>query len=196
MPSLTIHAKVGYEIGKKLHLNSYNYYLGILAPDAPNLNGFAEKKERWAAHVRREDLNDWRDALKKFYQNNKNKYNHDFLLGYYIHILTDIIFDDYFYFDIRRKIVVENYSEQEAHQLLNNDMYDYYFTDYETMRDVLKQSQDAYNINNITKELLLAWKEQFLNLPPKANSRKYVTEESISKLIDLVYKELLESDVF
>lgn len=46
MPSLIIHQKIGYEISKKLLLNSYDYYLGIIAPDAPNVDGFAPKVER------------------------------------------------------------------------------------------------------------------------------------------------------
>lgn len=103
MPSTTIHEKVGYEIGKKLNVTSYDYYLGLLAPDAPNLNGFAPKEERWPAHIRRKDLKEWRKALQNFYISNIKNYNKEFLLGYYIHILTDIIFDDYYYKDIRKK---------------------------------------------------------------------------------------------
>lgn len=79
MPSAIIHEKVGYLLRKKLNINSYDYYLGLIAPDSPNLNGFAPKDERWPAHVRRKELNEWREALFKFYLKNKESYNKDFL---------------------------------------------------------------------------------------------------------------------
>ena len=62
MPNITIHEKIGYELSKELNTNSYDYYLGLLSPDTPNLNGFGPKEERWASHVRRKDLNEWRNT--------------------------------------------------------------------------------------------------------------------------------------
>ena len=84
MPSISIQEKVGYEIGKILSISSYDYYLGLLAPDAPNLEGFASKEERWRAHQRRQDYHEWREALDRFYIQEKDHYPHDFLLGYYL----------------------------------------------------------------------------------------------------------------
>lgn len=195
MPSAIIHVKVGYDIGKKYSLNSYNYYLGLLAPDAPNLNGFAPKKERWQAHVRREDLTEWSRALLEFYLKNKENYPKDFLLGYYVHILTDIAFDEYFYQKIRTEIEKQGYKEN-AHQIMSNDMETYYFTEFEEIKEILKNSQVSYNINNISHELLLAWKEKIINTSNKTNNGKFVTETVIENLTNLVSKHLVESNIF
>lgn len=195
MPSAIIHEKVGYLLGKKLNINSYDYYLGLLAPDSPNLNGFAPKEERWPAHVRRKDLNEWREALLKFYLARKNNYPKDFLLGYYIHILTDIVFDDFFYKKIRKEIKMQGYSKEDAHQIMSNDMEEYYFNEFDEIKEVLKNNQISYNINNISKELLTSWKDKIINAPIKSNKREFVTEEVVENLAHIVYEELLKNNI-
>lgn len=195
MPSAIIHEKVGYLLGKKLNINSYDFYLGLLAPDSPNLNGFAPKEERWPAHVRRKDLNEWRKALLEFYLESKNNYPKDFLLGYYIHILTDIVFDDFFYKKIRKEINMQGYSKEDAHQIMSNDMEEYYFIEFDEIKEVLKNNQISYNINNISKELLTSWKDKIINAPIKSNKREFVTEEVIENLARIVYEELLENNI-
>ena len=195
MPSLMMHIKVGYEIGKKINLNSYNYYLGLIAPDAPNLHGFAPKIERWTAHIREKDLNDWRNKLNEFYFNNQENYNKEFLIGYYIHILTDIIFDDYFYFDIRKKVIQDNIQEDIAHDVMSNDINNYYFEEYQEVKDILESSNLGYNINNISSELLLSWKDKTTNRNITTNESKYITEEEILELVNQVYKETLMNKI-
>lgn len=195
MPSTIIHEKVGYLLGRKLSIDSYDFYLGLLAPDSPNLNGFAPKEERWPAHVRRKDLNEWREALLKFYLESKNNYSKDFLLGYYIHILTDIVFDDFFYKKIRKGINMQGYSKEDAHQIMSNDMEEYYFTEFDEIKELLKNNQTSYSINNISKELLTSWKDKIINAPTKLNKREFVTEEVVENLAHIVYKELLENNI-
>lgn len=194
MPSAVIHEKVGYNLGKKFSLNSYAYYLGLLAPDAPNLNGFAPKKDRWQAHIRRENLKEWNTALLKFYLKNKENYPKDFLLGYYIHILTDIIFDEYIYLNIRTEIELQGYKEN-AHQIMSNDMESYYFIEFEDIKRILKKNQTSYNINNISKELLNAWKEKIISSSKRNNQVKFVTEKVIENLTEMVAKRLVESNI-
>jgi hypothetical protein len=188
MPNIMIHEEVGFFLKNKLNINSYNYYLGLLAPDAPNLNGFAEKKVRWRAHVRRKDLNDWRLSLKDFYQNNKEKYDSDFLIGYTIHILTDIVYDDILYLKVREEIIKDNYSKEESHNIMRNDMDKYYFNEIETIKEILNSDTISYNINGINKELLTSWKNKFINDNTKSNTSKYITKE----ILDILNEEVLE----
>lgn len=190
MPSIMIHLKVGYEIGKRLNLNSYDYYLGLLAPDAPNADSFAPKDERWSAHVRREDLKEWREELNIFYQKNKDKYPKYFLLGYYIHILTDIIFDDFFYFDIRKEIQKNNSIKLDGHEIMSKDMEKYYFEEFTNIKNILKSKNDTYQINNISEELLNHFKHKIINRAISTNNSKYITEDIIKKLVAKVQKEL------
>ena len=97
MPTVLIHEEVAYNIAKKYkQLDNKDFYLGALAPDTVNLNGFASKEERWNSHLRNENLDTWLENVKKFYNENKDKYNKYFLLGYVLHIITDIVHDKYF----------------------------------------------------------------------------------------------------
>ena len=191
MPTIMIHEEVGYYLSKELNISSYDFYLGLLAPDSPNLEGFAPKEERWQAHQRRKDYKEWRQALKEFYQKEKTNYPKDFLLGYIIHVLTDIIYDEFFYLKVREEIEKE-YSRDDSHNIMRNDMSMYYFKEIEEITELLKNKNNSYDILNISKETLLKWKEKTISLFPKENTSIYQTKEIIQKLNQKVLEELKE----
>lgn len=193
MPNIMIHEEVGNFISKKLNINSYDYYLGLLAPDAPNLEGFAPKEERWMAHVRKKDLKEWRLSINNFYKQEKDNYSKDFLIGYYIHILTDIIYDDFLYSNIREKILFDGYKLEESHQVMLKDMNKYYFKEINNIKEILKNNDLSYNIQNIDKELLTAWKLKQINNFSTNNTSKYFNSETINKLNNLVYNEVYKN---
>ena len=190
MPNVMIHEEVGYYLSKKLNKNSYNYFLGIIAPDAPNTYGFGKKEDRWLAHQRRKDYNEWRNSLKEFYNQEKNNYNEDFLLGYYIHILTDIIYDDFLYLKVREEILKDGYSLEESHDIMRNDMDKYYFNEIEEVKNILSKENETFEINGINKELMSKWKDKVLEEFTNKNESIYITKELINTLNELVYKEV------
>lgn len=190
MPNVMIHEEVGYFLSNKLNKNSYNYYLGLLAPDSPNTYGFGKKEDRWLAHQRRKDYNEWRNSLKEFYNQEKNNYNEDFLLGYYIHILTDIIYDDYLYLKVREEILKDGYSLEESHDIMRNDMDKYYFNEIEEIKNILSKENETFEINGISKELMSKWKDKVLEEFTNKNESIYITKELINTLNELVYKEV------
>ena len=190
MPNVMIHEEVGYFISKKINKNSYNYFLGLLAPDAPNTYGFGKKEDRWLAHQRRKDYNEWRNSLKEFYEKEKNNCNEDFLLGYCIHILTDIIYDDFLYLKVREEILNDNFSIEESHEVMRKDMDKYYFEEIEIIKDILNKENNTFEINGINKELMYEWKIKTLKELTNENKSTYITNEIISTLNELVYKEI------
>lgn len=190
MPNIMIHEEVGYYLSKKLNKDSYDFYLGLLAPDSPNTFGFGKKEDRWLAHQRRKDYDEWRKSLNEFYQKEKNNYNEDFLLGYYIHILTDIVYDDFLYLKVREEILKDNYSLEESHDIMRNDMDKYYFNEIENIKAILKTNETTYEINGISKELMSKWKEKIINELNNNNECIYINKEIIDTLNELVYKEL------
>lgn len=189
MPNVKIHERVGNYIGKKISKNSYDYYLGLLAPDSPNVDGFAPKEERWMAHQRRKDYDEWREEITKFYDMEKKYYPEDFLLGYYIHVITDIVYDDYFYIPIRDEIVKEIPLEK-SHEAMRKDMDNYYDTDLDTIKEILKSKNDSYDILNISKKELLRWKDKEINSWKSTDKCKYLTEEILKELDEKVYDEI------
>ena len=190
MPNIMIHEEVGHYLSKKINKNSYNFFLGLLAPDSPNTYGFGKKEDRWLAHQRRKDYDEWRKSLKEFYEKEKNNYDEDFLLGYYIHILTDIVYDDFLYLKVREEILKDNHTLEESHDIMRNDMDKYYFNEIEDIKSILNKDNTTYEINGISKELMSEWKEKVLKEINNKNESIYITQEIIDTLNELVYKEL------
>ena len=75
-----------------------------------------------------------------------------------------------------------------------NDMEKYQYKEQKHWKNILKKEKKGYNIQNITEELLVAWKEKKINQQTREYS-KYVTESVIIELINLVKKELEEKNL-
>ncbi len=191
MPNTVVHEEVGYYLSKKLDTSSYEYYLGLMAPDAVNVEHFANKQERWTSHVRDKDLNIWKENLKKFYKEEKNKINNDFLLGYTIHILTDIVYDEYFEEKIRKEILKNN-QEKDYWYIKWSDMDKYSFKEQSTINTILLKNNNYIEIKNITKEKLLKWKEKYLKNQSNLNKSLYFNQKIIDNLNIRVEEELKE----
>lgn len=191
MPNTVVHEEVGYYLSKKLDVSSYEFYLGLMAPDAVNVEHFANKQERWTSHVRDKDLNIWKENLKKFYKEEKNKTNNDFLLGYTIHILTDIVYDEYFEEKIHKEILKNN-QEKDYWYIKWSDMDKYSFKEQSTINTILLKNNNYIEIKNITKEKLLKWKEKYLKNQSNLNKSLYFNQKIIDNLNIRVEEELKE----
>lgn len=73
------------------------FYLGCIAPDSVNVNGFAPKATRWAAHLRSADLKEWYRNIRRFVEDKADYPDRSLLLGYAVHCITDIMWDERFH---------------------------------------------------------------------------------------------------
>ena len=84
------------------------YILGAISPDAvhadPNYTvELKEKSHLFTPELRWGEISDWEKSglwlenIKKYYLDNKNIYNSNFLLGYIVHLITDVYSSMYFY---------------------------------------------------------------------------------------------------
>ena len=191
MPSSNIHLKVAYELNKRLNINSIDFIVGNISPDAVNLNGFAPRELRWTAHLRDKDLNIWKNNAIEFYENNKKSINNNFLLGYVTHILTDIIHDEYLYRTQIKQIITDTKCmDEEAHDLLRNDMNNYTFNEYNIVKEQLINYKNTYEIRNISKELLSNWILKVIDIYNENTTSKYQTDRDIEFLITTVENEV------
>lgn len=95
MASSMIHIAVANEINKKLNRDKSKLLIGTIAPDISKLIGETKVKSHF------QDRNDNIPNLDKFLDKYKEKLNDDFVLGYYIHLLTDYLWFKYFMTEVR-----------------------------------------------------------------------------------------------
>lgn len=190
MPTTMIHEKIAYDLARKHpELDTSDFYLGILAPDTPNLHGFAPKEMRWTSHLRDSDLSIWKDNIKKFYKET-SIYPKNFLIGYYLHIYTDIIVDEKFYLPVTSKII-----EKDSHQryLLDMDYYAHNLKESKFFKEIKSKLEEtsSYDIRNISAKDLTLFKEQFLSKTYPNEEPKYITDELIKEIDSEIEKEYL-----
>lgn len=192
MPNIRIHEEIAYIFTKKHKEYDNNYfYLGVLAPDTPNLKGFGKKEDRWIAHQREKDLDKWQNKIIDFYNNNKNNYNHYFIFGYLFHVITDIVYDRDFYLNVRELILKDNIPIEETHDIMRKDM-DYYgskFVEYSKIKKELKEIKTFYSILNVNKQELEEWTKMNIN-EEIIGEPKYITKELINNIEQKVEEEL------
>ena len=95
MASSMIHIAVANEINKKLNRDKSKLLIGTIAPDISKLIGETKVKSHF------QDRNDNIPNLDKFLNKYKENLNDDFVLGYYIHLLTDYLWFKYFMTEVK-----------------------------------------------------------------------------------------------
>lgn len=116
MPSATVHLKIAYmmknEIGIK---NEAEFYMGAIAPDSVNLDGYASEQERYSAHIRSKNYAEWKENIKRFYDEEKVRFigNEDFLKGYIFHLYTDIAWDETVQPNLFRFLRAQGFAEEK-----------------------------------------------------------------------------------
>ncbi|MCI8699931.1 MAG: hypothetical protein HFJ47_01145 [Clostridia bacterium] len=189
MPTSIIHLKVGYEYAKKYkQYDNKQFYLGLIAPDAVNLNGFAEKEKRWNAHIRDKDLDIWKSNITNFYRQNKNDFDNNYIYGYLIHVLTDIYFDEKnptkLFPKIQNEVGHEKVREEYSKQM---DLYErsQLTTEWWKYVESKLKNSEAETINNIEKEYIEKWKELILKDYSEKRKTQYelITPEYIDEIV-------------
>lgn len=95
MASSMIHIVVANEINKKLNRDKSKLLIGTIAPDISKLIGETKVKSHF------QDRDDNIPNLDKFLEKYKDNLDDDFVLGYYIHLLTDYLWFKYFMTEIK-----------------------------------------------------------------------------------------------
>lgn len=93
-----MHIKIAYLMSEELGIkNKGDFILGAISPDAVNYGMTQASEEvRYGAHIRVRDYEMWKQKLRDFYKENKEKFSDraDFLKGYIFHCVSDIAWDE------------------------------------------------------------------------------------------------------
>jgi len=93
MASSVIHMCVAKKINEKLKLPLNMLLLGSIAPDISKHLGETKTRSHFLTDGKTEDI-------PRFLEKYKNQLNHPFIMGYFIHLYTDFLWNKYFISEI------------------------------------------------------------------------------------------------
>lgn len=191
MPGSIVHLKTAFELVEINGIdksNLPNYLLGAIAPDSVNLNGHAPKDIRWRTHHRNKDIKVWYNMVVDFYNENKTRYDINFLKGYVVHLLTDILWDIQVNTLIHNVFREENVPIENQKSLRWQEITAYENTQinedwFKTAVEQIRRGK-AVAIDGMETEVIEGWRDNFLSkIKDKGNRPRIVTEK--------VYKDFL-----
>ena len=195
MPTILFHELIGHKIAQKNEkYDTSNFYLGLMVLDSVNAYGFASKDERWRTHFRDDNLDIWQNNIINFYKMNIDKYEKKYLMGYLIHVLTDIACDRIYQNELYPKLLEDGFNYNSAYayyergiEQLENSNIDKEW--WNATKYKIKQA-DIIPICGMGKQMILDEIEYTIN---KYSKRRYeecgfIGEEFEEKVIDNIEK--------
>ena len=202
MPSILFHELVGYEFAKKhKNYNNKEFILGIIVPDAVNAYGFASKEKRWESHCRDKDLDKWTSNIIDFYKENRKIYEKYYLMGYLVHVLTDIFCDKIYNEKIYPKLVEEGYNYDTAYKfyeialekLENNNINSLWWKE---VKESFKNTKKI-PISNIDEKMIEDWEKYLIERYSTRQYEKqgYITNDFVDEVIKQIENALMKNNI-
>lgn len=97
MPLPMVHFKTAYSVlssNTATDIDLPQYYVGSLAPDGVHSRKNYALSDRSKSHFEDKDISRWFDNIHCFLINHKTSIDFSFYLGYAVHIMTDIIWQE------------------------------------------------------------------------------------------------------
>ena len=200
MPSILFHELVGYKFANLYkNYDTDNFYLGLIVPDAVNAYGFASKEKRWAAHKRDVNLDTWTENIIDFYKKSYYTVENKYLMGYVVHVLTDIMCDKIYKEEIMPDLL--------KNQMVKDEVYLYYERSIEkfensninkkwwTYVQTAFQKARKIEINNINEKMIKDWIEYTVNKYSSRTYEKegYITDKFVNKVLFYI-KNILQDN--
>lgn len=196
MPGSITHLEAAYKFANQNLSDSEKplFFLGSVAPDAVNMDGFADKPIRWAAHLREQNLDSWQENAIKFYKANTEIYEKSFLKGYVFHIITDIIWDRIYNPYLYKYLTFAGVKPDMLRTMRWSELFGYEDSQLESNwfeNGVIPQLKIAVadDINGVSKLQIERLKEQIINKDfEKSPPPQLLTRETMDKFYSDIIK--------
>ena len=196
-----------YNLGLKINDLS-QFYLGVISPDAIHMRKENNRDDKNKVHFIPDgkkwmDINEieYYDFITTFVRTNLNKTKMEFILGYGVHLLTDMHWFKEIWVDYVQKYTKDSSPIQDERSAYYNDtdiIDQLLFNEIEWRKDIwekLKNVECNDFLNILTCNEIELWKERtlhwfddknFLNKHPI----RYITESDIKKFVSKYSKQI------
>ena len=156
MASAVIHLAVANEINKKLKLNNAQLLIGAIAPDISKQIGETKLYSHFL-----DELGNNVPNIDKFMNKYHHKLNDAFVMGYFIHLYTDLLWFKYFITEVTTEDTITTL-DGKIIKCNKDDMLYYIYNDYTNLNKKLLRMYNIdsnifykgiYNIDNIIDEI-------------------------------------------
>lgn len=206
MASAIIHLAIAKELEKKLGIkNSYDYYLGSIAPDLAKQIGKSKVESHFLMNTYANDVPNIKMFISKYPKFRRNNYD----LGYFIHLYTDKIWFEDFIENITSETCIK-LKDGTVIETTKEEMQQLIYSDYTNLNIRLIEEYDL-DLSLFYEEFRIP-KTDIKEIPPEkldilinkmgiliANSQEektytmdlYQIKEFINKTVRTIEKELL-----
>lgn len=152
MASVIIHLAVAKKVNEVLKRNQNELFLGAMAPDAAKLVGSSRKISHFITNP-----NSDTPELNIFLDKYQEDLDDTFVLGYFIHLVTDVLwFDEFLVNFVNENVITTKTGEKLV--LEDQDVLDIIYNDFTSMN---QEVEKYYNLNL----------DEFYTLPTLPKSR-------------------------
>lgn len=191
MPLPMVHLSTAVKISTLQGMKSPEFYLGSISPDAVHMRtGFVrDDKTRSHCNARMLAAIDELDSFCVMIEKSVGK-EKEFLIGYLVHILTDLFWEDTILKTYNERYVADPTPIQDKRMAYYNDtdQLDFTFFEKESCRpeiwEMLIQAKEFAVEDAINTDEVIAWKHRTLNWYNSGKSQhtnpiKYITYEDL-----------------
>lgn len=132
-----IHICVAKEVNKKLKMDEKQLFLGTIAPDISKHLGKTKYKSHFL-NTLEEDI----PNMDKFLEKYKDELSDPFIMGYYIHLFTDLLWQKYFISEIDIDCITDSNGNKK--KIDHKTFKEYIYSDYTNLNVLLI---DHYNLD-------------------------------------------------
>lgn len=197
MPSISVHLTIAAHMAERLGIKDLpSYFLGNIAPDAVNADGFASAEKRYSAHIRSKDYAVWKQNIKSYKAEHEAAYekNADFFKGFLLHLYTDIAWDEAVQPQLFSYLRSQGFSEDELNERKWDELrgFDAILSKRDEYVSAIRQLKNAspLPITTVTSHQLKKWLDFILSLTYDYPPAKYLScchikaaEEQLGKYI-------------
>ncbi len=202
MPSWKTHIEIAKRISEKLNItnNELNeFMIGSILPDINN--GYVVKKiSNIYSHKKTHYEENGGITYVNFYNQYKNLIKEPLILGYYVHLYTDYIWNNDFYSRIEKNVNYCNYTSNELREIKHND-FKLYNNKY------VKNTINIINIDEVLNKIKLINnvsinKKDLINAIEYLNTYniflstyKFYKDKEMDHLLEDVVKSICEKNI-